>query len=243
MAGHALKWKEIRSGGKGYWFYVWHGGIPTPEEISYKAPPFTLFPSPVKVKDATGKLPHGEETDGGGEMVWFASSRDEVSYDEDVLEVLRAAGLCGKDEVPDSIISTNDDLRDEILIFHGKKIAGGPDSDAWPWAIEAGYSLVKVPDEVGSAYFELYIIDELREVGDRYDWYQSPKREEWLKQAPVPGSMASDLDMINEHRRLLGMPPLDPSARGWKPEDIAAEARRIRALNPWLETKLRMLAM
>lgn len=42
----------------------------------------------------------------------------------------------------------------------------------------------------------------------------------------------TDLDVINRHRRLLGMPPLDPEARGWMPEDVEAEARRIRRLNP-----------
>lgn len=48
----------------------------------------------------------------------------------------------------------------------------------------------------------------------------------------APPTMAADLAMINKHRARLGQRPLDPAAAGWQPEDVAAEARRIRALNP-----------
>lgn len=244
--GSVVPWKTVHVGNKDYPFFVWLGGIPTPEEVSYKAPPFTIFPSPNEVpEDEAGirePLPHGEEVEGNGEMVWFATERDEASYDDRVRTVLETAGLVKKGEWLLDIINTNDDLRDESFLFHGKKIAGGPDSDAWPWAIAVGYSLIKVPDKVDSQYFELYILDDLVAIGNQYDWFQTKKRKEWLALRPGAASTSADLELINRHRRKLGAPPLDPIASGWKPEDVVAEANRIRALNPVDVIKERMLA-
>lgn len=47
---------------------------------------------------------------------------------------------------------------------------------------------------------------------------------------------AGDLELINRHRKRLGMSPLDPEKKGWSPEDVHTEAQRIRALqNPWVD--------
>lgn len=43
---------------------------------------------------------------------------------------------------------------------------------------------------------------------------------------------SADLALINEHRRKMGMRPLDPVAADWTEEDLAIEATRIRKLNP-----------
>ena len=45
-------------------------------------------------------------------------------------------------------------------------------------------------------------------------------------------SPSPDLELINRHRARIGQAALDPTAVGWGPEDLAAEARRIRRLNP-----------
>lgn len=47
-----------------------------------------------------------------------------------------------------------------------------------------------------------------------------------------PGVVDEDLKTIQRYRARLAERPLDPVASGWSPEDIAREARRIRALNP-----------
>lgn len=39
---------------------------------------------------------------------------------------------------------------------------------------------------------------------------------------------ARALDELNAHRRALLMPPLDPAAAGWTPEDVILEAERLR---------------
>jgi hypothetical protein len=51
---------------------------------------------------------------------------------------------------------------------------------------------------------------------------------------PTPGrSVEDDLELINLHRASIYQPPLDPRAAGWGPDDIVAEANRIRRLqNP-----------
>lgn len=51
-------------------------------------------------------------------------------------------------------------------------------------------------------------------------------------EAPVSPHKQAELDVINRHRKALGMAPLDPVAAGWQPEDVSAEAQRIRSLNP-----------
>jgi len=54
--------------------------------------------------------------------------------------------------------------------------------------------------------------------------------EEMLEdaQAGIPEA----LETIQAHRRRIGQRPLDPKGAGWEPEDILAEAERIRTLNP-----------
>jgi hypothetical protein len=51
--------------------------------------------------------------------------------------------------------------------------------------------------------------------------------------AKAPSSApAIDLAVINRHRAKIGQRPLDPVAAGWQLDDIVAEARRIRSINP-----------
>jgi len=45
------------------------------------------------------------------------------------------------------------------------------------------------------------------------------------------------LDTIQQHRRRIRQPPLDPQAAGWEPADVIAEAARIRRLNPRLSKR------
>lgn len=40
------------------------------------------------------------------------------------------------------------------------------------------------------------------------------------------------LEEINKHRRAIGQRPLDPKAAGWTDQDLFAELKRIRSMNP-----------
>jgi len=60
--------------------------------------------------------------------------------------------------------------------------------------------------------------------------------EEFWQRPPLQRAHPSydyrDLELINRHRARLGQLPIDPDEAGWQPEDVTAEAARIRALNP-----------
>lgn len=48
----------------------------------------------------------------------------------------------------------------------------------------------------------------------------------------APPDVQDALEVINRHRRRIGQPQLDPTAAGWEPDDILAEAETIRRLHP-----------
>jgi hypothetical protein len=62
------------------------------------------------------------------------------------------------------------------------------------------------------------------------------------REVEVAAGISDELSIINEHRRKIGMTPLDPDASGWTDEDVMLEAQRIRALNPRQLARERMLA-
>jgi hypothetical protein len=238
-----VPWKDVFSGGKTLSLFIWLGGIPTSDDI-HKAPPFTLFPSPNKATAPEGLLPTGEELDDVDEMMWFVSDRDTLSYDDEVVQVLKDAKLIDEDPLY-STVETNDELRGDKVRFRGREVVVGNDDQAWPWAIERGYTLFKVPDAVGSPHYIPYVVDDYVENGGTFGWYQTPQRAEWLRVKPIAGSVAAELALINRHRRRIGQKPLDPVAAGWSHDDILTEARFLRSqgfINPVDEIKARMLA-
>lgn len=49
---------------------------------------------------------------------------------------------------------------------------------------------------------------------------------------------SGDLRQINDHRRALGLPALDPAAAGWSDDDVRTEAERLRRGNPTRDAML-----
>lgn len=54
--------------------------------------------------------------------------------------------------------------------------------------------------------------------------------EKFLVRAAGAPAVDQALDVINVHRRQLGMSPLDPQAAGWSGEDVILEAQRVARL-------------
>lgn len=228
----------MRLAGRDHDIYAWDGGLPTTDEI-HRAPAFTVFPAP---REVDGPLPFGDdiEVEGVDERLWFPTERDQQTYSDDVLEVLDKAGLGAADQL--NIININDDLRGLTVRFKGRRIDVKADDQAWPWAIEAGYTLVKVPDAFGSPYYVLYIVDKFQSYGDNYYWEQTPLRAQLVSPATLSPAVAAALDAINRHRASMGMPRLDPVGSAWTEKDVLLEAERIARLpNPLLDLKRRLL--
>lgn len=236
--GATRKWKTVRLAGRDHDIHAWGGGLPTADEI-HRAPPFTVFPA---LREVDGPLPFGDEVEveGVDERLWFPTERDERTYDDDVLEVLDKAGLGAADQL--NIININDDLRGLTVRFNERQIDVKEDDQAWPWAIDAGYTLVKVPDAFGSPYYFLYIVDEFHSYGDNFYWDQTPLRAQLVMPEALSAAGVAALDVINRHRASMGMPSLDPIAASWVEEDILIEADRIGRLpNPLLDLKRGLL--
>lgn len=102
---------------------------------------------------------------------------------------------------------------------------------------------------------ELKYLQEQLERGE--DVYEGDPRRHQFQSARIRASIAADvarhaddpaptgaLQAINLHRRVIGQPPLDPTAAGWSAEDVELEARRIAALpNPGAYEKLKRSLM
>lgn len=209
--------------------YVWRGGIPTVEEID-SAPMFTVFPGPSV---PGGKLPTGEfyVDDGQQYDVWFIGEGDE-SYADSSADIMEASGLLKGSEWEHTyrLIHTpviDDQEKGKTVEFGRGPVRIQADSQTWPWAIDVGYSLVKVPDDLRSPYYRLYVLDDM------------PKDYEF-RQRQIPGvaplllakgarvrPASQALKGINAYRRSRGLPALDPVAAGWTPHDVELEAARL----------------
>lgn len=105
--------------------------------------------------------------------------------------------------------------------------------------------------KVNEEYFEKSVDSEVNHIysvveveGDKvvvWNFLRSGKRlAQWkfrIDGVPTPTPTPSktqvqDLELIQRYRAKIGMRPLDPVAAGWQPEDIMAEAQRIRTMNP-----------
>jgi len=145
----------------------------------------------------------------------------EAGYDNAIHEELQARGIIGN--------------FDELDFTPQRDDEGAPDDyddvDAAKDALNAGYTLVKVPDAVGSKYWRLYVLDPWKPHGSPNGWFYAMKTKSAARK--VTPAARPDLDLINRHRRELGQARLDPVASGWTDDDIRDEARRIRTLaNP-----------
>lgn len=80
---------------------------------------------------------------------------------------------------------------------------------------------------------------------DEYEDYLDEAREGSGRASSVAGqqsSVALALAAINDHRRQIGMPALDPVASDWTAQDVELEAQRIARLpNPILDLKRSLL--
>ena len=215
--GHACVWKTVEVEGVQIPFLIWTGGIPTTEEI-HNAPNFTIFPSPTRVR---GKLPYGESikiTDAEGSydaMPWFVSERSDVPYDSKVDLALGLAFDWGGGELS-TILNTDDDLRGETHDWGRGPIEIKSDDQAWPWAIERGFTLIKVPDALSGKnkkYAEVFVLDTEESKGNSYWWTQTPLRAgllkfaEWQRQAnPCFGLHVHGDQVVPVMRQLQGNP-------------------------------------
>ena len=191
--------------------YIWRGsGVPTEKDF-LDAPPFTIFPSHTDL--GRRRLPVSENIDFGGgvkEPAWWAGERG-PTYDEEVHAVLREAGLAT--EYLTDIIDVPDDLQGQVVAIEGRrprgrarvKLAGA--YQAYPWAVERGYTLIKVPDALTgekAKYAEVFILDESRSKGDKYWMVQTPRRDEWASYAtrrftnPEGGAEAAIRQFLDE---------------------------------------------
>lgn len=55
-----------------------------------------------------------------------------------------------------------------------------------------------------------------------------------VAEPPASDDLARAVERVTQHRRGLGLPPIDFQASGWTEDDILAEAERIRRPNPLL---------
>ncbi len=149
-----------------------------------------------------------------------------ADYNNAVHEELQARGIIGN--------------FDELDFTPQRDDEGAPDDyddiDAAKDALNAGYTLVKVPDAIGSKYWRLYVLDPWKPHGSPHGWFHAMKTKGTARK--VTAAARPDLELINRHRRELGQTPLDPASSGWTTADIQDEAKRIRTLpNPKRKSK------
>lgn len=117
------------------------------------------------------------------------------------------------------IRSTGEGL-DDVDIF----VRPEPYGD-WSWRIELDGQVIAE------------VIDDARDEDEALE-----RAEAWLVDhdaqcdaddaVPRARDVSADLAVINDHRRQLGMAPLDPVAAGWTDDDVHLEAEVLRATNP-----------
>jgi hypothetical protein len=223
--GQACVWKTVEADGVRTPILVWTGGIPTAQEI-LDAPNFTIFPSPNKVR---GKLPYGEDVQLGNgvtEPAWFVTERD-PPYDEAVERILNVAFDLGGGSLS-TIFNTNDDLRGETHDWGRGPVKIEGDDQAWPWAIERGFTLIKVPDALrgkDAQYAEVFALDSERRRGDTYWWEQTPERVNLLRgqtqSNPCFGLHVHGDQVVPTLEHLFGQPSARAHAGNPKPKKAA----------------------
>jgi len=223
MAGKAVKQPE------GY--YIWEGGRATLKEMR-KAPSWTVFPGHVAVQ---GELPYGpewgepgypvdEEAWAGEGPAWFpASGIGNSSYGP-------AEGPAKKHGFGRTQWSGDWDVE----IQADDTIASGyDDNDAAYDAVGGGWTLVKAPlyeeweEGRPTPHYRFYVADveHTSDDGNRF-WYESA-REHYVGAPAATKPKAADLKVVNRHRKVLGMKPLD-MADGWTVQEVEEMARSIR---------------
>lgn len=228
MSGRAIPFEKHA----GQQLYVWCDGTPSGDDIA-DAPLFTLFPGAKKV---TGPLPlEAPET-----LEWdedrisyaFLGSRDDCPYcdDDRVKAVVKSFYGGDLEHFPDAL---GELVGEPITLRDGTRTKVGQDASL-AWALQAGYSIWKVPDSLDDpGIYMLFVIDLYqvmsRERGrEQYGFLQTVEYDRIRAacgRAPSIGS--SDMDVINRHRASIGMGPIDPLA-GWTAEELREMAERIR---------------
>lgn len=176
MTRGACAWKNV----EGVPFYTWKAAAPTLAELE-AAPLFTIFPGAKAVK---GELEQAEvvHMEGGDDDLWFIS---EISgsfrfetMEPQVFPLLEKAGVMPPQKLYYQP-QLNGDLQGETLSFRGRPIKLGDDTEIVPYAIEAGWSIIKAPDAMigkASKYCDFYVLDVLHESKKRVYFTQTPLR-------------------------------------------------------------------
>lgn len=204
-------------------------GLPGAPDI-YDAPNFTLFLSPAGI---AGELPTGEELeDDPDQDVWVVSYLPTTHgvETEKVVQAIPIPFPRGSTS-PRSLgwlVEIRDEVRGDEIDFRGWDMTLDDDLQAVPYAMDRGYSFLKVPDVLegdGSQYFHLHIVDEV--IDDGRAFRQPGWQKQLLAGKAGPVFDQKDVDTINQHRAAAGRPPID-LAVGWTPAELADMARNIR---------------
>ena len=165
---------------------------------------------------------------------------DELIRGVDDLWSIFEVGSAYDDEVHEELVSRGTVKQGESLDFTPQREDDGApqdydDIDAAVDALNAGYTLVKLPDWIDAKYYRLYVLDDWKPRDSPQGWFhamKSPRVSKDIRKAlaGVRGKKRDLIDFINRHRREIGQAPLDPAQAGWSLGDIGDEAARIRAL-------------
>lgn len=226
----------------GQQFYVWCGRVPTKEEWD-GAPSFTLFiGAPYKgylLMEAGETVHSGDEYE--GEIPYaYIGSRVDPPYLEDA-RVRRAVEAFIADpatprmgpppleyfpDFPGELEGKRKILASDFGV--GRTVTIGWD-ESHRWALEAGYTMLKVPDGLDEPeHYYVHPVDRVLEGDDGISFFQTDLRDELTEFCKALGALPSDdLEVINRHRASLGMRPIDPAA-GWTPQELADMAESIR---------------
>lgn len=209
------KWKEV----DGTPIYVWTGNNPPTSKQIQNAPMFTVFPGAKETDDlrmgglalVDGK-PYEEDA-------WFIAGVDGSdrweTMNDTVLPLLKKAGIDTADIEHEP--QHNDMLHGVRVTIDSKTFTLNEDLDVMPFAIAAGWTLIKLPDDLGSLYWSTYTLDDFHSKGRKYWWTQTPLRLQLMGAggANDPKLLAK----VNRYRRSIGHThDLQPGE--WSDDDI-----------------------
>ena len=103
--------------------------------------------------------------------------------------------------------------------------------DAFDFVLELPEDVMPWNDEYEEADVDCvreWAYELLRRIGKPYGGHETPSPDVRLR----PSGVQEALEVINQHRRRVGQPELDPEEAGWSDQDILAEADRLRRVNP-----------
>ena len=200
-------------------------GLPSAEDI-YQAPNFTLFLSPATVP---GNLPGGEQLEDDPDQDVWSVAEVGRGYDDISSLVIDAIPVALQRPLTWSV-EIDDGIRGDEIDFRGSDMTLDDDALAVPYAMNVGYSFLKVADAMTgdeSQYFRMYVVDDGVDYGALYAFRQPKWQSSILSGTGGQVFDPKDVDTINRHRAQTGRAPIDLTA-GWTPAELADMARNIR---------------